>query len=179
SSRSLHWLRHRCSAPSRRVRATAAVRTVAPGRHAATDKAAATARTPVAMPVRRRVAAHVAARHATPVDRGSAAESRRLTLDRSWLDDPATSGHSPLSTDPLRPEPSMVRSPLAVPGTTSHDGSRVRPYTPILATLGYVMSPDGNRVLMIHRNARADDQHLGKYNGLGGKLEADEYVLAR
>ncbi|MBX3700989.1 MAG: 8-oxo-dGTP diphosphatase [Dokdonella sp.] len=48
------------------------------------------------------------------------------------------------------------------------------PYTPILATLGYVLSPDGSRVLMIHRNARADDQHLGKYNGLGGKLEPGE-----
>ena len=41
------------------------------------------------------------------------------------------------------------------------------PYTPILATLGYVFSPDGRRVLMIHRNARPDDAHLGKYNGLG------------
>lgn len=50
------------------------------------------------------------------------------------------------------------------------------PYTPILATLGYVLSPDRERVLMVHRNARADDQHLGKYNGLGGKLEADEDV---
>ncbi len=52
------------------------------------------------------------------------------------------------------------------------------PYTPILATLGYVLSPDRRRVLMIHRNARADDHHLGKYNGLGGKLERDEDVLA-
>ncbi len=52
------------------------------------------------------------------------------------------------------------------------------PYTPIVATLGYVLSPDAARVLMIHRNARADDPHLGKYNGLGGKLEADEDVLA-
>lgn len=51
------------------------------------------------------------------------------------------------------------------------------PYTPILATLGYVLSPDRTRVLMIHRNARADDQHLGKYNGLGGKLEPLEDVL--
>jgi 8-oxo-dGTP diphosphatase len=50
------------------------------------------------------------------------------------------------------------------------------PYTPILATLGYVLSPDHHRVLMIHRNARSDDHHLGKYNGLGGKLEADEDV---
>ncbi|MCD9030891.1 8-oxo-dGTP diphosphatase [Luteimonas sp. Y-2-2-4F] len=52
------------------------------------------------------------------------------------------------------------------------------PYTPILATLGYVLSPDRRRVLLIHRNARADDQHLGKYNGLGGKLEADEDIVA-
>jgi 8-oxo-dGTP diphosphatase len=52
------------------------------------------------------------------------------------------------------------------------------PYTPIVATLGYVLSPDRRRVLLVHRNARQDDQHLGKYNGLGGKLEADEDVVA-
>jgi 8-oxo-dGTP diphosphatase len=52
------------------------------------------------------------------------------------------------------------------------------PYTPILATLGYVFSPDGRRVLMIHRNARPGDPHLGKYNGLGGKLDASEDVVA-
>ena len=52
------------------------------------------------------------------------------------------------------------------------------PYTPIVATLGYVLSPDGDDVLLIHRNARMDDQHLGKYNGLGGKIEPDEDVLA-
>ena len=51
------------------------------------------------------------------------------------------------------------------------------PYTPILATLGYVFSPDGRRVLMIHRNARPEDLHLGKYNGLGGKLEPGEDVV--
>ena len=50
------------------------------------------------------------------------------------------------------------------------------PYTPILGTLGYVLSPAGDSVLMIHRNARADDLHLGKYNGLGGKLERGEAV---
>lgn len=50
------------------------------------------------------------------------------------------------------------------------------PYTPIVATLGYVLSEDGQRVLMVHRNARADDQHLGKYNGLGGKLEPLEDI---
>lgn len=52
------------------------------------------------------------------------------------------------------------------------------PYCPIIGTLGYILSPDGKQVLMIHRNARADDEHLGKYNGLGGKLEADEDVAA-
>jgi 8-oxo-dGTP diphosphatase len=52
------------------------------------------------------------------------------------------------------------------------------PYTPILATLGYVFSPDRQRVLMIHRNTRADDAHFGKYNGLGGKLDANEDVIA-
>jgi 8-oxo-dGTP diphosphatase len=51
------------------------------------------------------------------------------------------------------------------------------PYTPILATLGYVFSPDGRRVLLIHRNARPDDAHLGKYNGLGGKLDPGEDVV--
>ena len=52
------------------------------------------------------------------------------------------------------------------------------PYTPILATLGYVLSPDGKRVLLVHRIARPDDAHFGKYNGLGGKLERDEDVVA-
>ena len=52
------------------------------------------------------------------------------------------------------------------------------PYTPILATLGYVMSPDRHKTLLIHRNTRADDHHLGKYNGLGGKLEPGEDVVA-
>jgi 8-oxo-dGTP diphosphatase len=52
------------------------------------------------------------------------------------------------------------------------------PYTPILATLGYVFSPDGRRVLLVHRNRRPEDAHFGKYNGLGGKLERDEDVVA-
>lgn len=52
------------------------------------------------------------------------------------------------------------------------------PYTPILATLGYVFSSDRQKVLMIHRNARQGDAHFGKYNGLGGKLEPDEDVVS-
>ena len=52
------------------------------------------------------------------------------------------------------------------------------PYTPILATLGYVLTPDRRSVLLIHRNARPDDPALGKYNGLGGKLEPTEDAAA-
>ena len=52
------------------------------------------------------------------------------------------------------------------------------PYTPIIGTLGYVMSPDGTQVLLIHRNARQNDAHLGKYNGLGGKMEPGEDVVS-
>jgi 8-oxo-dGTP diphosphatase len=52
------------------------------------------------------------------------------------------------------------------------------PYTPILATLGYVLSPDGRRVLLVRRDRRPDDPHRGKYNGLGGKLEANEDIVA-
>jgi len=48
-------------------------------------------------------------------------------------------------------------------------------YTPIVGTLAYVVR--GGEVLMVHRNARSDDQHLGKFNGLGGKLEPGEDVV--
>jgi 8-oxo-dGTP diphosphatase len=51
-------------------------------------------------------------------------------------------------------------------------------YTPILATLGYVLSPDGTQVLLIERNRRPDDAHFGKFNGLGGKLEAQEDIVS-
>jgi 8-oxo-dGTP diphosphatase len=51
-------------------------------------------------------------------------------------------------------------------------------YTPILATLGYVLSENRKDVLLIHRNRRPDDAHFGKYNGLGGKLERGEDVVA-
>ena len=46
------------------------------------------------------------------------------------------------------------------------------PYTPIIGTLGYVLRDD--RVLLVHRNKREADEHRGKWNGIGGKLEADE-----
>lgn len=51
-------------------------------------------------------------------------------------------------------------------------------YTPILATLGYIMSPDKKNTLLVYRNSRRDDPHFGKYNGLGGKMEPGESIYA-
>lgn len=51
-------------------------------------------------------------------------------------------------------------------------------YRPILATLGFILSEDKKSVLLVHRNKRPEDQHLGKYNGLGGKMEVGEDVLS-
>ncbi len=49
-------------------------------------------------------------------------------------------------------------------------------YTPIVATLGYVLSADKRLTLLVHRNGRPDDPHAGKYNGLGGKMEPQESI---
>ncbi len=54
---------------------------------------------------------------------------------------------------------------------------KVSKYCPVLATLAYVMSADGKKVLLIHRDKRKDDIHYGKYNGLGGKIEASENII--
>jgi len=51
-------------------------------------------------------------------------------------------------------------------------------YCPIVGTLGYVLSPDRERVLMVHRVFRDDDDHQGKYNGLGGHLEPGEDIAS-
>jgi 8-oxo-dGTP diphosphatase len=50
-------------------------------------------------------------------------------------------------------------------------------FTPILATLGYIVSPDGKQVLLIERKRRSDDPHFGKFNGLGGKLDPHEDIV--
>lgn len=52
------------------------------------------------------------------------------------------------------------------------------PFHPELTVLGYVVSPDRSRVLLVHRIARDADEQLGKYNGLGGKVEPGEDVVA-
>lgn len=49
-------------------------------------------------------------------------------------------------------------------------------YKPILGTLGYVLSKDHKKVLMMHRNKRLEDDHIGKYNGLGGKVHRKEDI---
>ncbi|MDH3329575.1 MAG: 8-oxo-dGTP diphosphatase [Desulfobulbaceae bacterium] len=51
-------------------------------------------------------------------------------------------------------------------------------YEPIVGTLGYVLSPDREKTLLVHRTRRSDDLHYGKFNGLGGKLEPGEDVLS-
>lgn len=51
-------------------------------------------------------------------------------------------------------------------------------YTPILAALAFILSSDGKNTLLIHRNKRKEDHHYGKYNGLGGKMEAGEDVIS-
>ena len=49
-------------------------------------------------------------------------------------------------------------------------------YKPIVGSLGFILSPEWSHVLMVHRCARPDDEHLGKFNGLGGKMEPDEDI---
>jgi 8-oxo-dGTP diphosphatase len=49
-------------------------------------------------------------------------------------------------------------------------------HTPIIGSLAYVWDRTTDTVLLVHRNARPEDEHFGKYNGLGGKLERGESV---
>lgn len=51
------------------------------------------------------------------------------------------------------------------------------PMTPIVGTLAYLWDEAADRVLMVRRNARPNDDHYGKVNGLGGKVELDESIL--
>ncbi len=51
-------------------------------------------------------------------------------------------------------------------------------FTPIVGTLAYLWDRNADRVLLVRRNARPSDDHFGKVNGLGGKVESDESVVA-
>ena len=48
---------------------------------------------------------------------------------------------------------------------------------PIVGTLAYLWDESTDKVLMVRRNARPDDDHFGKVNGIGGKLEPDEGIV--
>jgi len=50
-------------------------------------------------------------------------------------------------------------------------------YEPIVGTLGYVLAPDRQKTLLVHRTGRSGDPHFGKFNGLGGKLRPEEDVM--
>ena len=50
--------------------------------------------------------------------------------------------------------------------------------TPLIGTLAYVLDSSTDEVLLIRRDRREDDDHFGKVNGLGGKLEPGEHVLS-
>jgi 8-oxo-dGTP diphosphatase len=52
------------------------------------------------------------------------------------------------------------------------------PYTPVLATLAYAVDRETGKVLLIFKDSRHGDTAMTKYNGVGGKLEADENVVA-
>jgi 8-oxo-dGTP diphosphatase len=51
-------------------------------------------------------------------------------------------------------------------------------YTPILGTLVYVLDTASQSVLLVHRTARSEDEQFGMWNGLGGKVQADEDVVS-
>lgn len=50
-------------------------------------------------------------------------------------------------------------------------------FRPIVGTLVYLWDRDLDRVPLINRDARPDDDHHGKVNGLGGKVEVDESAV--
>lgn len=51
-------------------------------------------------------------------------------------------------------------------------------FIPIVGTLVYLWDRTRDVVLLIRRDARLDDDHYGKVNGLGGKLEVDEDLVS-
>jgi len=51
-------------------------------------------------------------------------------------------------------------------------------FTPVVGTLAYLLDSTTDQVLIIRRNARLDDDHFGKVNGLGGKVETDEDIAS-
>jgi 8-oxo-dGTP diphosphatase len=51
-------------------------------------------------------------------------------------------------------------------------------YRPIMAASGYVLSKDRKKVLMLHRNKRDNDDSIGKWIGIGGKMSSAEDIVS-
>lgn len=51
-------------------------------------------------------------------------------------------------------------------------------FRPIVGSLVYLWDKELDQVLIIRRDARTDDDHFGKINGLGGKVEIDEDIVS-
>ncbi|MDR1449755.1 MAG: 8-oxo-dGTP diphosphatase [Propionibacteriaceae bacterium] len=58
------------------------------------------------------------------------------------------------------------------------DGALAGPYRPVLATLAYAVDQERGKVLLIFKDSDRGDTELTKYNGVGGKLEPGENVVA-
>ncbi len=78
---------------------------------------------------------------------------------------------------PARPSPSPP-GPARSAATPRHRRPDMARYRPVIGTLVYVVDRARGTVLLVHRDAREDDEHLGKWNGLGGKLESHEDVVS-
>ena len=50
--------------------------------------------------------------------------------------------------------------------------------SPIVGTLAYILNEETDEVLLIRRDSRPNDDHFGKVNGLGGKVETNEHILS-
>ncbi len=77
----------------------------------------------------------------------------------------------------LAPELSALQPEHSDRSATSGVGCGMR-FTPVVGTLAYLLDPARDDVLIIRRNARLDDDHYGKVNGLGGKVEVDEDIAS-
>ena len=50
-------------------------------------------------------------------------------------------------------------------------------FRPIVGTLAYLWDRSADSVLLVRRDSRPDDDHYGKVNGIGGKVETDEGIV--
>jgi len=100
--------------------------------------------------------------------------------DRGWPDGGVAAPALALgeAVDGPGPVDSEARPPSgSVPGPpVGHRAGSA--YTPVLATLAYAVDRSTNQVLLIFKDSGRGDTALSKYNGVGGKLEPGETVVA-